>query len=135
MSFSLIARLFFDLEKHSVRTAFMHVELTIFGIAIVFKYMSHFFFLQDLWLYSVGLIFLWMHTVWRSSQSETFDWERQAFSFLGLVLFFSVFVYGQIRPVYGGGAPISVDLILSRPTAFSSATNSRGLLVDEDSHG
>lgn len=132
---TVVSRPLFDLNKSPTRTTLMHLALTAFGVAIIFRYMSHSFFLQVLWLYGVGLMFLWTHSLWHGSERQTFDWERQVFSILGLIGFFAIFVYGQVRSIYGGGAPISVDLILTRPTLFSSDKASRGLLVDEDAHG
>ncbi|MGA1986330.1 MAG: hypothetical protein ABSG72_08670 [Candidatus Sulfotelmatobacter sp.] len=97
--------------------------------------MSRQFFLQVIWFYIVGVTFLWLYNLWNSSTSKTFDWERQAFSLLGLALFFALFLYGNIRSIYGGGAPIRVDVIFNRPTSFSPSTTTNGFLVDQDSHG
>jgi hypothetical protein len=123
------------LKRHPLKSTFMNFGMFVVAVAIFYKYMSHEFFLEVIWFYSTGLIFLWIHFLWNSSNSETYDWERNAFSILGLVLFFALFLYGHIRSIYGGGAPIRVDVIFNRPTSFSASTTANGFVVDQDSHG
>jgi hypothetical protein len=133
---SVIARQFWNPDQHPLKAIANCAALFVAGVAIVYKYTSHQFFLEVIWFYLVGLLFLWMHFVWSSpKESQTYDWERQFFSLLGVVLFFAVFVYGNIRSVYGGGAPLRIDVIFNRPTSFSASTSTSGFLVDQDSHG
>jgi hypothetical protein len=132
---SAIASHICDPDRNPLRTSIVEFGLLIFGVAIVFRYMSHPFFLQVLWFYIAGVAFLWIHSMWNSPQSQTYDWERNAFSILGLVLFFALSLYGHIRSVYGGGSPIRIEIVFNHPTLFSGGTTANGFLVDEDAHG
>ncbi len=131
-----IAAPFLSLNRWPLRTILMDFVVFILGVALIYKYSSHQFFLQALWFYLIGLIFLWIRSLTTSPRLvKTFLWERQGFLILAMVLFFAAFVYGHIPSFYGGGAPIRVDLTFNRQTSFSSGTTVTGFLVDDDSHG
>jgi hypothetical protein len=123
-----------DLNRSPVRTIITKFVLFASLVAIVFRYNSHEFFLQALWFYGVGLVFLWVRYL-RKQQSATYDWERQGFALVMIVAFFAVFVYGHIGSAYGGGAPIRIDISFTRATAFSTNKTDGGFLVDQDSQG
>jgi hypothetical protein len=126
-----------DLNRSPVRTVILSLLLFALGVAAVFKYNSHELFVQVVWFYSVGLAFLWLHSL-RNLMPEmatTLDWERQGFAVLGIVAFFAVSVYGHIRSGYGGGAPVRIDMTFARPTSFSSNKTDGGFLMDQDSEG
>ncbi len=133
---SAVASHIWKLNRRPLLSTFINFGFAVIGIVIVSRYMSRLFLVQVIWFYLAGLVFLWIHYLWNSPLSETYDWERRnGFAILGLVLFFALFLYGNIRSVYGGGAPIRIDIVFNRPTSFSASTAATGFLVDQDSHG
>jgi hypothetical protein len=124
-----------DMNRSPVRTIIIKFVLFASLVAIVFKYSSHEFFLQVIWFYGVGLVFLWMRYQRHQESAHTYDWERQCFALVGIVGFFAVFVYGHIWSAYGGGAPIRIDMSFTRATSFSANKTDGGFLVDQDSQG
>jgi len=125
-----------DLNTHPVRTVLIEFVFFVFGVALIYRYMSHRYFVHVIWFYLVGLTFLWLYSVSNSVRfAETHDWERDVFFILALILFFANYVYRDVYSFYGGGKPVSVDLIFVRPTSFSSSLETSGLLVDQDSYG
>jgi hypothetical protein len=125
----------FDPNKRPVRTLVIKIVFFASLVSIVFRYNTHTFFLQVVWFYSVGLIFLWLRSERSSKDSHTYDWERQGFAALGIISFFAVFMYGHIRSAYGGGAPVRIDVTLTRATAFSTAKTEGAFLLEQDSQG
>jgi hypothetical protein len=125
-----------DMNRWPVRTIIIRSILFASLVGIVFRYNSHEFFLQVVWFYAVGLIFLWLQYERKNRSSpQTYDWERQGFALLGIVTLFAVFVYGHIKSAYGGGAPIRIDLSFTRATSFSANKTEGGFLVEQDSQG
>jgi hypothetical protein len=126
---------FLDLNRWPIGTIVTKVVLFASLVAVVFRYNSHAFFLQTIWFYLVGLIFLWLRYERKIHAPQTYDWERQAFSVLGVVAFFAIFVYAHIASAYGGGAPIRVDVTFNRATSFTANKTETAFLVDQDSQG
>lgn len=130
-----ISILFIDLNRWPVRTVVIKFIQFAFLVLIIFRYESHAFFLQVVWFYSVGLVFLWLRYLRNSETANAYDWEQQGFGLLGIVVFFALFVYGHIGSAYGGGAPIRIDVTFSRPTSFSANKTEGGFLMEQDSYG
>ncbi|MFY9561117.1 MAG: hypothetical protein WAQ52_12860 [Terriglobales bacterium] len=126
---------FTDLNRWPLRTNVIDLVFFASAVVIIFRYNSRDFFLQVIWFYVVGLVFLWLRFLKHKAKTQTYDWERQGFALLGLVTIFAVLVYGHIYSAYGGGAPIRIDVTFTRPTSFSVNKTESGFLVDEDSHG
>lgn len=124
---------FTDLNRWPVRTVVIKFTFTASVAAIVVRYNSHDFFLQAVWFYLVGLIFLWVRSV--RNRGIAITWERQGFAVVGMVALFVVLVYGHIKSAYGGGAPIRIDMSFTRPTLFSVNKTEGGFLVEQDSQG
>src|SRR5258708_30856482 len=119
---------FNDLNRWPVRTVVIKFIFFALLVAIIFRYNTREFFLQAIWFYSVGLIFLYLRWLRNEETAKTYDWERQGFAVLGMVALFAGFVYGHIRSEYGGGAPIRIDLMFARPTSFSANKTEGGFL-------
>jgi hypothetical protein len=127
--------LLIDLNQKPSRTVFTKIALFASLVAIIYRYNTHAFFLQVIWFYAVGLVFLWLRSKRIREDAHTYDWERQGFAVLGIITFFAVFIYSHITPAYGGGAPLRVDMTFTRATSFSASKTDVAFLLEQDSQG
>jgi len=105
-------------------------------VVIVLYCYDRTFFLLTLWYYIVGVGTLAHLGIARDPISRgAFRWELITFYVLSLILFYSLKIYGGIKPQLGGGAPVPAVIYVSPKTPIFPSESAEILLLDETDKG
>jgi hypothetical protein len=89
-----------------------------------------------LWNYLVGVGALaHLHLARDPISRGAYRWEVLAFALLALVLFYSLEIYGGLKPQLGGGAPVAATMYVSPKAPIFSSESAEILLLDETDAG
>jgi hypothetical protein len=102
-----------------------------------FEMSDRLFFQLVGWCYLVGLAsILAARAVEKGRGLKSADWEiRILLAFALLVPWFAASLYGNIKPAFGGGSPVSAKLYLMQDNAILGGRILDVLIVEETDHG
>jgi hypothetical protein len=112
-------------------------SVTAIGVAlVVYHFQDHRVFFVSLWFYATGLAGLFLSKLFGDSgRLKAFEWEIRFPYFAAILLWYSTFIYENVRPSLGGGAPTSVALYLSGKSPVPELDATEVLLLEETDHG
>ncbi|MGA2903065.1 MAG: hypothetical protein ABSD98_04485 [Candidatus Korobacteraceae bacterium] len=87
-----------------------------------------------LWLFGVGVITL-LELNARSGGLPEGDWTKTTIPVLAAVFIFATFYYPHIKAAWGGGAPLTVTLFLTKDVATDLGGRASVRLLDESDQG
>jgi hypothetical protein len=131
---AISARFYFD------RAWFLFVGvnacLSAFFLWVAYHYFGRPFSTLSLWYFGVGLAALYMaHGIRIQWLRAAIQWEQVPFFLLTIVTMYSGFVYRELRPELGGGAPRSATLHFSAKTPLSETDSAEVSLIEEADAG
>jgi hypothetical protein len=94
------------------------------------------FLVMIYWYLGVGLLAaMGPPLLRRGLKNETTDWETNIIGAAFLLVVLSTFIYSRVKPWFGGGLPISIEIQTTGPTPLGTSFSGETLLIDETDQG
>ncbi len=107
----------------------------LFSVAFLPKSSDHSFVLVAFELWLTGLLSTYFFRAWRRSRGDEVQWIISLAFVLSTLAGFSNYIYPRIKASWGGGAPISVVVYLSKDSRILPGGELVGKLLEESDTG